>query len=134
MLDPLSNLFLSCFNQLGLSQWVKFPTFIPSGNTLDLILTSELDRVGDVFSLPLLPGCHHVPVICDYLFMFTDVSLSPHAPVKRDWTRGKYTIINSHILDIDWDFEFDGLDLDGQLLRFMSILDSLISLYVPLVL
>ena len=69
VLDPLSNLFLSCFNQLGLSQWVDFPTFILSGNTLDLILTSEHDRVGDVFPAPPLPGCNHTAVIFDYLYM-----------------------------------------------------------------
>ena len=66
--DLLSRTFLSCFTDLGLQQWVNFPTFTTSDNTLDLVLTSEHDRVGDVLGLPPLPGCKHVPIIWDYVF------------------------------------------------------------------
>lgn len=35
--------FFDCFNILGFTQWVTEATFLPSGSTLDLILTSESD-------------------------------------------------------------------------------------------
>ena len=130
--DPLSNYFLSCFNSLGLVQWVKLPTFIISGNTLDLILTSEHDRIGEISALPPLPGCNHTPLICDYIFMHASSNHQTAISKKRDWVRGKYSRINSHIRDIDWDSEFEGLDLDSQTARFSVILDDLIAAYVPL--
>ena len=129
--DPLHNNFLSCFNELGLYQWVDFPTFIPSGNTLDLILTAEHDRVGEVSSLPPPPGCQHVPVLCDYLYMLPPTP-SQAMVLRRDWVRGKYSRINDFILDTDWDFEFEGLDLDGQVRRLNDLLRTLVQLYVPL--
>lgn len=48
----LPQLFLVTFNQLGLIQWVNHPTFLPSGNILDYVLTNEDDRLegSDVFT------------------------------------------------------------------------------------
>lgn len=45
---PQDRLFLNCFALLGLTQWVHQSTFLSSGNTLDLVLTSETDRIGNV--------------------------------------------------------------------------------------
>ena len=42
----LQQRFLDCFVTLGLTQWVKLPTFLHSENILDLVLTSEEDRLG----------------------------------------------------------------------------------------
>ena len=44
------------------------PTFISSGNTLDILLTSEIDRVGDVKVLAPFPRCGHCPLIGGYVF------------------------------------------------------------------
>ena len=51
--------FLDLFASLGLIQWVQSPTFHLSGNILDLLLTSDLDRVGDVEVCLPLPVCLH---------------------------------------------------------------------------
>ena len=51
--------FLDCFTNLGLTQWVKQPTFLSSGNILDIVLTSEEDRIDNVEVLPPFPKCGH---------------------------------------------------------------------------
>ena len=47
---PRETLFFYCFSLLGYSQWVEEGTFVDSGNVLDLVLTTERDRV-DVSAL-----------------------------------------------------------------------------------
>ena len=44
------------------------PTFISSSNTLDLFLTLEIDRVGDIKVLSPFPRCGHYPLVGEYLF------------------------------------------------------------------
>ena len=48
-MNPNDRLFFDCFTDCGLTQWVKCATFFPSGNILDLILTTDDDRIGEVF-------------------------------------------------------------------------------------
>ena len=66
----IDRVFVDSFVAAGLTRWVREPTFVQSGNILDLILTSELHRVGDVRLLRPLPGCFHSPIVCDYFFGF----------------------------------------------------------------
>ena len=66
----VDRMFIDCFNAAGLTQWVLKPTFVSSGNTLDLFLTSELDCVGAVTVYALFLKYGHSPVVCDYLSMF----------------------------------------------------------------
>ena len=63
----LSQLFLDMFVSLGLTQWVTFPTFISSGNILDLVFTSEYDRISYINGTEPLPGCGHVGILFKYL-------------------------------------------------------------------
>ena len=53
-------IFLECFTQLGLTQHVNHITYIPSGHTLDLVLSSNSDHLTDIATLAPLPGCGHV--------------------------------------------------------------------------
>ena len=64
---PTDEMFYSGFMEAGLVQWVREGTFFPSGNVLDLVLTTEDDRVIDVSYDPPLPRCHHAPVIIQYI-------------------------------------------------------------------
>ena len=61
-------LLFDCFVAAGLTQWVMEATFVTSGNTLYLFLTSEGDRVGDIRVLALFPRCGHSLLVCKYLF------------------------------------------------------------------
>ena len=47
-LSLLDERFFHLFNQLGLTQWIREPTYYPSRNILDLILTNDEERMGDV--------------------------------------------------------------------------------------
>lgn len=134
-LDPASGvdkLFLETFLVLGLTQWVKEPTFPRSGNILDLILTTECDRVGSVNVLPPIPGCDHCPTLCEYLFSYSGHVTSSSGVKKRRWHRGKYNQISEGLSEVDWDFEFLHLDVHDAYTRFLDILSPLINEFVPL--
>ena len=59
--------FLDSFITLGFTQWISECTFPRSGNVLDLILTSEQDRIGTVQVKPPPPRCDHCSAHCEYL-------------------------------------------------------------------
>ena len=89
----IDRMFMDCFNTAGLTQWVLEPTFVSSGNTLDLFLTSELDRVGAVTVYASFSKCGHSPVVCDYLFMLDsdlDTNVYDEIQLKYLWHRGYY--------------------------------------------
>lgn len=65
---PLDRMFLDTFTALGLNQWIDEPTYPKSGNILDLVLTSEPDRIGSLNVLAPLPGCDHCVISFDYIF------------------------------------------------------------------
>lgn len=121
--------FYDCFNILGLTQWVTEPTFLPSGNILDLILTSESDRVGEIRVLPPFPNCGHSPTLCSYIFQ--DISRSQMSYSHRLWHKGKYHKISSHLSTVDWDFEFLHLNVEQMFSRFLSILVPLLDRHIP---
>lgn len=66
-------LFLDLFSTLGLQQHVVEPTFINSGNILDLVLTIDGDRIVDVSSLPPFPHCDYSLIKLCYLFQGIEV-------------------------------------------------------------
>ena len=106
------------------------PTFLPSGNILDLMFTSEVDRVGELAVLSPFPGCGHCPLVLDYIFML-EVSASQTA-LKKLWTKGKYDSIDKHIWLYDWNFELAYMNVNEMFLRFSQILQTLVDMYVPL--
>jgi hypothetical protein len=123
-------LFLDCFSSLGLVQWVFEPTFVDSGNILDLVLTSEDDRIDSVQVLPPFPRCHHCVVLVRYCFQF-DAQVAAIPQRKRCWHRGKYYRISESLGDIDWEFEFRYLSVDLMFARFLSLMSPLVSEFVP---
>ena len=92
----------------GLKQWVLQPTFIISDNILDLILTSEDDRVSDSSLLDPPPGCDHL--LLEFIYQFSSVVYSD--PVQVKWFKADYAEIGRRLLDIDWDFEFGNLEVE----------------------
>ena len=128
--DCVSQLFVDVFLQLGAVQWVSEPTF-RSGSFLDLILTTEVDRVGQVAVHPPFPHCGHSPVVLDYTFSTNTSNINSNFK-KRAWWHGKYKIIDRHLSMIDWQFEFQHLSLSEMYGRFQELVGSLVDLYVPL--
>ena len=123
--------FFNTFNSLGLTQWVRTPTYPRSGNILDLILTTEDDRIGSAVILPPLPGCDHCPTLCEYVFDYACTPDQP-GPQIRKWHRGRYDRISRELGNIDWDEAFLNCDIHKMYKQFTDILNPLIEDFVPL--
>ena len=130
---PTDQLFLDCFDSLGLIQWVQEPTYPRSCNVLDLFFTSDPDRVGQTSVLPPLPKCDHCPIVVDYLFQSNHTVATQTKPyplnerTPRHWERGRYNIMNRELSLTNWDFEFAHKDANACYQRFCDILYSLIT-------
>ena len=129
--SSLSQLFLEMFVSLGLSQWVTFPTFLPSGNILDLVFTSEDDRISEVIGSEPFPGCGHVGVLFKYCIS-SSFSSSSSDSTRFDWYHCNYSNLSSHLAGIDWDMEFLYCDIDQCYTKFIQILKNSFTIYVPL--
>ena len=87
--------FFDCFNLWCLSQWVKEYTFVDSDNILDLVLTIELNRIGDVSVLEHFPRCHHCPVVLEHVLQFTGDE--DNVEEKRMWSKRNYARLSTSI-------------------------------------
>ena len=126
--------FLDCFCQLGFLQHILEPTFIPSGRTLDLVLSSGEDHVTNISSLTPLPGCGHVPITFSVpIELLNPFQLRPGTNSRfRDWFHGNYSAISRSIMEVDWYHEFLGLSLENAYSSFESLVDGLVDTFVPL--
>ena len=75
-------------------------TFVDSDNILDLVLTTERDRVGDVSVLASFPRCHHCPVVFEYVLQF-DKDVTSVNNERLLWCKGNYGKISAHIMSLD---------------------------------
>ena len=131
-ITPVDSLFYDTFAVAGLRQWVEQPTFLPSGNVLDLILTSEADTIGSVEVLPPFPRCHHSPIIFEYFCPTWSLSDEVGDGLKRMWFKGDYVAMNSELHGVDWDLTFFDLDADECYDQFKLVLNGLIDRYIPM--
>ena len=130
---PLDGMFLDSFLSLGLEQIVREATIFPSGNILDLILCSHSFRIGSCSVLAPLPKCCHCPIVCTYIFQNLTSLPDVNNPVyKYIWPKGRYDLISSRLLDIDWTDELYHLTPNAQYCRLLSILRPLIDRFVPI--
>ena len=131
--SPMERNFFDLFTSLGLTQWVTEPTYPRSGNILDLILTSESDRVGLIEVIAPLPGCDHCPTAFDYVFS-NQLDPAPNsAPtVQRAWHKGRYRAISRSLETTNWDYELAYRDADDSFNHLAETLSDLIQVNVPL--
>ena len=123
--------FFDCFVACGFSQWVESSTFFPSGNILDLVLTSEIDRIGSVTVEPPLPGCGHCPVLCSVVFQFGTGPTNVVSQECLSWTKAKYNEISREIGLIEWEFIFEGTSVEEAYGIFVEVINGLVIRYVP---
>ena len=127
---PTDRFFFECFSECGLSQWVDFGTFFPSGNILDLVLSSDEDRVGEVYAAPPFPGCHHCPVIGSLIYNF-----GPEEEITRNqrlaWSRADYESISAELMEIDWEHLFSGASVEVCNALYVQQLQECIHAHVP---
>ena len=124
------SMFINVFDALGLTQWITAPTFPRSNNTLDLLLTTDPDRIGstDVKAPP--PGCDHCSIHYEYVFD-ADIQVKTRSPRRGMWHLGNYTLINNSLMDVDWDFEFALLSADASFNKLKETVEPLIAQYIP---
>ena len=125
-------LFYEAFLLLGLTQWVFEPTFPRSSNILDLILSTEDDRVASVQILAPLPGCDHCPTLCHYVFDHVTASHNAFAGPRRRWHKGRYDLIARRLEAVDWDHELNFRSCQGAYDRFVEIVTPLVEDFVPI--
>ena len=127
---PMERLFVDAFNLLGLTQWITDITFPRSGNTLDLLFTTEPDRVGDISVQPPLPGTDHCLIMYDYVFEVQrvfDVSTSS----RMLWHKGNYSKMSRALGLVDWEYELAYLNSCQSFQRFVAIVTDLVNDCVP---
>ena len=105
---PHDRAFLDAFLVMGFEQWVRESTFLPSGNVLDLVFTSDDDIVNEVQVLAPLPGCHHCPVVATLLPHCSDPGVAP-LNMHRMWHRADYGRMCEYLRTVDWMDEFGDL-------------------------
>ena len=130
--SPLDRSFYEVFSIVGLSQWVYEPTFLQSGNILDLVLSSSPDAVCDLQTLPPMPGCQHIPVVFSYLAMESECAIRGEVS-KYLWYKGDYSSMNEELAVVDWDSMFSNRTVEDCYSLFCSTISRLVQLYVPLV-
>ena len=128
--SPLDRDFMECFDSLGLTQWVREPTFIISGNVLDLVFTTDPERIGDVSVLAPFPRCGHTPVVFSYV---SELHLTRQVRADRSilWYKGAYGTISDSLSHWDWEFEFTNTSVQSDYDLLCGVLADLIDRYIP---
>ena len=121
--------FYDAFCVAGLQQLVREPSFVTSGNTLDLIFVNDGELFGDVAVLPPLPGCGHCPVVVDLLLGSLSQSVGTEI---RLWHKGNYSSILDRLAVVDWESLFDGVSVETCFSLFGDLLRKLCDEFVPL--
>ena len=130
---PVDREFYDSFSLAGLTQWVDFPTFFPSGNIIDLVLTTDDDRIGEVYSVAPLPGCHHCPVVCSLVFMLhiDDDENMDQQVEKYSWIRADFPNISYDIAAVDWEQTFNDMSVEQCYTFFVEVIADSINRNVP---
>ena len=129
---PLDRWFFDCFSSLGLMQMIHRPTFFPAGSVIDLVLCSHPERIGSTEVLAPWPHCGHGQVLFKYVFQsVVHQSVGSASAECRIWSRGNYQLIGRCLSQIDWDYEFESLDVNEQYETFLNIIQPLVERFVP---
>ena len=106
------------------------PTFVQSGNVLDLVFAADAEAIGEVSVSAPLPGCHHSPAVFSYQ-VFAGAEEEPE--VVRLWHKGNYRLVREQLCLVDWDTELETLTMENCYGYFLDVLDSLVARHVPVV-
>ena len=128
---PSDRAFYQCFIDAGLTQLVSEPTFIPSGNVLDLCLVSCIEDVGGVEILPPLPRCHHSPVLLDLLLMSDTAQESDFFAIMM-YNKANFAAISRELAAVDWGGLFEDKDANECFELFLTHYNQLVDIHVPL--
>ena len=126
---PTDQRFRDCFVGLGWTQWVEFGTSTRSNNVLDLVLTSDNDRLVDIYAAEPFPHCHHIPIVFSLTYQGSDRTIEDSP--KLDWHRGNYLRISEELDSQDWETLFNGLDANICYDILLGLVNESVSRWVP---
>jgi hypothetical protein len=125
--NTLPNEFVQLMNEFGLSQIVEKPTL--GQNFLDIILCQHVDLISNLKNTEPFSTSDHDCLVFD--LSYTDNHESQNELI-RDFSKGNYEMIESHLLAIDWHQSFSVCSNIEQFYNiFLDVLNQLISLYIP---
>lgn len=98
------------------------------GRTIDLVL-SDIDQnkiTIERCSSPLVNEDDHHPALIVNVDVRPLNYLREKRPVKTNFYKADYDQLNQKLLDVQWDIELDGLDINNAVNRFYDILEAFI--------
>ena len=128
--------FQALFTTLGLTQWVHEGTYLYSDNILDLVLTSETDRILNLELLPPFPHCGHLLIKFEWIFSFPfNNNNRPHPYLNNShsyrWSCANFGSIKRDLALIDWEFEFQLGSVNDNYNFLTDVVKLCLSRYVP---
>ena len=124
--------FLDLISSLGLTQWVKNSTMLRSNNILDLIFTSEVDRIDSIDFAPPFSTCDHIPLVFNYIFSTAPRPSSFNVNLGFDWFRSDFISMNSFFSNTDWDSFIFTPDHDLRNRSFVNTIFQARDMFTPL--
>ena len=109
---------------------MKEGTFIDSDNILDLVFTTEADRIGIAEIHPPLPRCHHCPVVFEYVLQKNVLVDAGQNGSRCLWGWADHNTISGKLWSVDWNWEFEGRSTGDCFVLFSTYIESLIEKHV----
>ena len=110
-----------------LYQHVKEST--KESNILDLVISSHLNMVTDVEVLDYLGNNDHNIIVWD---LVCNVRVGKSKIPYRQYHKADYVALKEWLSNIDWDIEFNELEVDELWFKFCCVIEMAIDQFVPL--
>jgi hypothetical protein len=110
-----------------LVQHVKYPT--RENNILDLVLTSDINMIDHLEIREHLDNSDHNIITWK---LICNIKIQDNKELCRQYHRANYDDMRNWLNDVDWNNEFENLDVDEVWTRFCSIMNLAVEKFVPL--
>ena len=110
-----------------LVQHVKEPT--RNDNILDLVITSDVNMVDKMQVIEHLGNSDHNILLWK---LICNVEITDNKIHVRQYNKANYEEMRNFLAEVEWNTEFQELDVDGMWGKFCSIIHSAIDKFVPL--
>jgi hypothetical protein len=124
--DKSSEQFLDLIQDCYLTQHVLVPT--RGNNILDLVLTSESSMVDTVEVREHFATSDHNVLMWK---VQCKTELHESSTVRYAYHKANYNTMNEWLSRVNWSDELKGMDANGMWIRFSSIMNEAIELFVP---
>ena len=120
--DSVDKAFLASCNDGFLTQHVDFPTHI-SGNTLDLVLSTDPDVIGEIRSCGRLANGDHDMMEIDLILPVTNDDSTEMLP---DFNKADFSKLREFLHEVDWYEELKDQDTENSWTFFKEKLQEMV--------